>query len=212
MNIINILKDNKVRISLCNEYISIYDLFDFINKNRGNSRNIFSRLNKQYLNIKYIKFSGSGQRETPCIYITDINKLILLFLPGSRKSKTQKDYIMKMFSIKDYDKYMFREYIEEEIHDKIKKVFKNFNLQQQFPILSYRIDLYFIDLKIAIECDENFHSNYNEENEIKRHNLITENINCTWIRYDPYNKNFCIFDLINKINIEILKKYKNYSV
>ena len=42
------------------------------------------------------------------------------------------------------------------------------NMQTQYKVLSYRIDLYFHDYKLAIEIDKNAHSNTNIVYKIKR--------------------------------------------
>ena len=51
---------------------------------------------------------------------------------------------------------------------KIKSSFEGENMQTKYSVLGYRIDLYFHDYKLAIEIDENGHSNRNIDYEIKR--------------------------------------------
>ena len=46
--------------------------------------------------------------------------------------------------------------------------FEGENMQTQYNVLGYRINLYFHDQKIAIEIDGNGHSNKNIANERKR--------------------------------------------
>ena len=41
-------------------------------------------------------------------------------------------------------------------------------MQAQYNVLGYRIDLYFHDYKLAIEIDEDTHSNRNIDYDIKR--------------------------------------------
>ena len=41
------------------------------------------------------------------------------------------------------------------------------NMQIQYNVFGYRIDLYFHDYKLAIKIDENGHSNRNTDYEIK---------------------------------------------
>ena len=50
---------------------------------------------------------------------------------------------------------------------KIKSSFEGVNMQTQYRVLRYRIDLHFHDYKLAIEIDENVHSNRNIDYEIK---------------------------------------------
>ena len=54
------------------------------------------------------------------------------------------------------------------------------------------------ECKVIIECDETHHK-YDVKNDKERENYIKENIDCTFIRYDPYSKDFNIFKVINKI-------------
>ena len=51
-------------------------------------------------------------------------------------------------------------------------------MQTQYTVLSYRIDLYFHDYKLAIEIDENGHSNRTTDYEIKRQKAIEEELGC----------------------------------
>ena len=46
--------------------------------------------------------------------------------------------------------------------------FEEENIQAQYNVLSYRIDLYFHDYKLAIKIDENGHSDRNINYKIKR--------------------------------------------
>lgn len=206
-----IFKDQKIRIN--NQYVSVFDIISVVGGQKNPKETWYNLLSKYEsevvdLNIIYFKFSGRGQKNTPVIDILDIldiKKIILLILPGARLSVNRKNEIIKIFNITEIDNknHYLREYIEEEIHENLIRAFKNYKIKQQFSILSYRIDLYFLDFKLAIECDEDNHNNYNKNNEIKRQNLITNELNCAWIRYNPY-KNFNIFDLIHEINIKLI--------
>jgi very-short-patch-repair endonuclease len=73
----------------------------------------------------------------------------------------------------------------------------------QYSVLKYRIDLYFPKYKLAIECDEKAHKNKIEE-DIKRENDIKSILNCTFIRYQPEEKDFCISFVINCIYQHII--------
>lgn len=49
-------------------------------------------------------------------------------------------------------------------------------MQIQYSVLVYRIDLYFCDYKIAIEIDENGHSDRNIGYGIERQKAIEQNL------------------------------------
>ena len=63
--------------------------------------------------------------------------------------------------------------------------FEGKNMQTQYDVLGYRIDLYFHDCKLAIEIDENAHNDRNIDYEIKRQKAIEQELDGKFIRIDP---------------------------
>jgi very-short-patch-repair endonuclease len=59
--------------------------------------------------------------------------------------------------------------------------------------------LYFPKERIAIECDEHGHYEYEEEKDIQRQDFITKSLGCQFIRFNPNQKGFNIGTVINKI-------------
>ena len=55
----------------------------------------------------------------------------------------------------------------------------------QYTVLSYRIDLYFYEYKLAIEIDELGHNDRNTDYEIKRQREIEKELNFVFIRTNP---------------------------
>lgn len=88
----------------------------------------------------------------------------------------------------------------------ISECFKQFEFQTQFSVGKYRIDLYFPEHRIAVECDEENHSDYKKENEKKRESFIKDELGCQFVRFNPDEKNFNIGTVINKL---MLLLYKN---
>jgi hypothetical protein len=76
----------------------------------------------------------------------------------------------------------------------ISEIFKDFNYKKQYKVNKYFIDLYFIDYKIAVECDEDHH---NIKNDKIREDIIKKELNCSFIRYTPNIDNMP--KVINKI-------------
>ena len=72
-------------------------------------------------------------------------------------------------------------------------------MRTQYPVLDYRIDLYFPEYNLCIECDENGHSDRSPKEEKRRQRRITKKLKCQWIRYDPDSPAFNIFQVINQI-------------
>ena len=77
--------------------------------------------------------------------------------------------------------------------------FEGENMQTQYNVLSYRVDLYFHDYKLAIEIDENGHSDRNIGYEIKRQKAIEQELGSKFVRIDPDKEDFNIFKAVNEI-------------
>ena len=59
--------------------------------------------------------------------------------------------------------------------------------------------MYFPEYKLAIEIDENGHSNRNIENEIKRQKAIEQELDCKFTKIDSDKEDFDIFKTINEV-------------
>ena len=93
---------------------------------------------------------------------------------------------------------------EKSVLTKIKNLFEGKNKQTQYySLLGYRIDLYFHDYKLAIEIDENGHSNRSIDFEIKKQKAIEQISGRKFIRIDPNKEDFDIFKAINEIFMHI---------
>ena len=57
---------------------------------------------------------------------------------------------------------------EKTVFKSIKDAFEGEDMQTQYSVLGYRIDIYFNKYKLAIEVDELGHADRNINNEIKR--------------------------------------------
>ena len=97
---------------------------------------------------------------------------------------------------------------EQTVINSIKDAFEEENMQTQYTVLGYRIDLYFHKYKLAIEVDELGHTNRNINNEIERQKALEKELNCIFIRINPDEKDFNIFKEINKIHRHIKKSSK----
>ena len=73
------------------------------------------------------------------------------------------------------------------------------NVKRQFTIDKYRADLYFVDHKLVIECDENNHDDRDLENEKIRELYITS-LGNKIIRYNPNEKGFDLSNVLREIN------------
>ena len=89
--------------------------------------------------------------------------------------------------------------------------FEGENLQTQYSVLGYRIDLYFHDYKLAIEVDEKGHKDRNIDHEIQRPKALEKEPGCKFIRIDPDKEDFNIFKAINEIHRHIKKSTKKLT-
>ena len=93
--------------------------------------------------------------------------------------------------------------IEADTIKCIMEAFSSEEMIHQYKIAPYIVDLYFPKYKLIIECDETHHK-YDVKNDKEREKYIEDIIcDCTFIRYDPYSKDFNIFKVINKIYVII---------
>ena len=89
---------------------------------------------------------------------------------------------------------------EQTVINSIKDAFEGENMQTQYSVLSYRIDLYFHKYKLAVEVDELGHADRNVNNESERQRTLERELTCVFIRINPNEPDFNIFREINKIN------------
>jgi very-short-patch-repair endonuclease len=88
----------------------------------------------------------------------------------------------------------------------ILKSFDGEKILRQYQVNKYFVDLYLPDYKLVIECDEHNHADRDAMYEIDRTNKITEILECKFIRFNPDEKKFDIFKVINNI----FKHIRNY--
>ena len=97
---------------------------------------------------------------------------------------------------------------EQTVLESIKDAFEGEDMQTQYTVIGYRIDLYFHEYKLAIEVDELGHNDRNIDYEIQRQRAIEKELGCVFIRINPDEENFNIFRAINKIHRHIKKSTK----
>ena len=95
---------------------------------------------------------------------------------------------------------------EQTVLRSIKDAFEGEDMQTQYTVIGYRIDLYFHKHKLAIEVDELGHADRNLNNKIERQNALERELHCIFIRINP--EDFNIFKEIKKIHRHIKKSTK----
>ena len=100
---------------------------------------------------------------------------------------------------------------EQSVIESIRDTFKGEDIQIQYTVLGYRLDLYFYEHKLAIEIDELGHNDRDTDYETKREREIKNELNCVFIRTNPDAANFNISELNNQIFISNSIKRKKFS-
>ena len=75
--------------------------------------------------------------------------------------------------------------------------FEGETMETQYRVLGYQIDFYFHDHKLAIDVDEKGYKDRNIDHEIQRQKVLQKELGCKFIRIDPDEENFDIFNTIN---------------
>ena len=99
---------------------------------------------------------------------------------------------------------------EQIVINSIKDAFEGEDMQTQYSVLGYRIDLYFHKYKLAIEVDELENADRNINNKIERQKALERELNFVSIRINPDGKDFNILKIINEIYRHIKKLSKNH--
>ena len=70
------------------------------------------------------------------------------------------------------------------------------------------IDLYFQKYKIAVEVDEYGHSGRDKNYEAQREEILKKKLGCVFIRINPVEQNFNVFNAINITHTQIKNENK----
>ena len=122
-----------------------------------------------------------------------------LFLMRCRKPKAFD--VAKYFSIKI--EHCLPAPKEQDALDQILQVFNDEEIIHQFGAGKYRIDLSFPNYKLAIECDEFDHRDRDIGYKVEQQKHIEKLLNCTFVRFNPDAKDFCILEVVNKVFVQI---------
>ena len=71
---------------------------------------------------------------------------------------------------------------EQTVINSIKDAFEGEDIQTQYSVLGYRIDLYFHNYTLAIEADELGHADRNLSTEIERQKALEKELDCVFIK------------------------------
>ena len=109
-------------------------------------------------------------------------------------------HILKKFGIETTNKKCLTK--EQLTLSEITNLFKTEIFDDQFKVGPYFLDLYFPEYRIVVECDENGHSDRDENKEKSRMEYINLTLgidNGNWIRYNPDAKDFDMTKVMGQI-------------
>lgn len=139
------------------------------------------------------------QQQIPMAKFGDIQRLVCFQLRRNMKSQEEIDAILEDFRIeRKMFESAFAAQAEKQTVDTLLRCIPFVGVQQ-FKIDKFRIDVYFPEIRLAVECNENGHAGYDKDAETERHNFIREQLSCEIIAYDPYQPNFNILDVVRQI-------------
>ena len=70
---------------------------------------------------------------------------------------------------------------EQSVLNSVMDVFEGENMQNQYSVLGYRIDLYFHDYKLGVKVDKKGHKDRGINHEIKIQKALEKELNCEFI-------------------------------
>ena len=97
---------------------------------------------------------------------------------------------------------------EQSVLKSVMDAFEVENMQTQYNVLGYKIDIYFHDYKPVIDVDDKGHRDRNIDHEIKRQKILQKELSCEFIRINPGEKDFNIFKTKNEIFRHIKESIK----
>jgi very-short-patch-repair endonuclease len=157
---------------------------------------------KTIMTPKYTK--NHTRNQLNAIYIN--TKGFIEFLSNT-KMPNVIDVIKWFNNTFDIDFQLVKRLDKEQEHIKyIMDTFKHLDYRTQYKMDIYRVDLYFPNEKIAIECDEFNHKDRCPDYERTREEYIKKELQCKFVRFNPDEPNFSIFDVLNQIVIQLTSR------
>ena len=120
--------------------------------------------------------------------------VLKLFLMGCCKPKAFN--VVKHFGIKI--EHCLPASKEQDTLSQIMQAFRGEEMIHQFDAGKYRIDPYFPKYKLPIECDELDHRDRDIGYEVEQQKHIEKLLGCTFVRFNPDAKDFCILEIVTK--------------
>lgn len=142
-----------------------------------------------------------GKKYLTTLYnIEGVKKLVSC----SKKPQIVKERFLDLLEV-SLEKVYIIGYKESETIHLLHTSLNSFSPIKEYKVGKYRVDLCFPEYKLAIECDENNHKHYSQDEEEERQ-LFIESEGFEFYRYNPDEKGFYMGDIINDILTVLLNK------
>jgi very-short-patch-repair endonuclease len=93
---------------------------------------------------------------------------------------------------------------EQDCLSVIIAAFSHLKSISQYQVGRFRIDLYFPEQRLAVECDENNHNCSQYASDDARQKFIESVLGCRFVRFNPDEPGFNIGSVINQIMLEVV--------
>ena len=150
---------------------------------------------------KFIRFNPDQLGFNIINVLSEINEFIVK--EKEEQWKSEFTHVKNKLCNTGYDE---NHRIFKNVFEVIMRMFKNEDIETQYVIEEYRIDLYFKRYKLAIEREENSTEQVDSDKEKRRQEFIDKNLVCKFIRFNPDQSGFEIIDVLREINEFIMKE------
>lgn len=185
--------------------IDIYTILGY--KNPGNAIYNLRTVNRKKIKIKHENGKISNT------WIADLNS-VRTIIQSSRSIHQQK--LLDGLAHFNINMNVISRCVEADWISILFLGFRKFNPQLQYHVDKYKIDLYFPDYQIAIECDENDHRSKSMINELERQKYIEQKVGAYFIRFNPdahdFNIGYTIDTIVSVLLHRESKPYLNKVV
>ena len=195
---------------LCFEYFVGFQIASLLGYK--NTRNVIIQSVSKSNKIEFRDFPGVKIPELdPRTILISHDGAIEILIKTRKRISPDVLYILKKFKIETTNRKCLTK--EQQTLSSIGNAFKTEAFEDQFKVGKYYLDLYFTEYKIAVECDENGHSDRKPHKERERMDFVNETLgidDSCWIRFNPDEHDFDMSKVIGRIyrRMEELKEQK----
>lgn len=122
----------------------------------------------------------------------DLNNVLITYLKKNQKEYrfVNIKYVILLLKKLNIDPNRFKQKLN--VIKYLQEFFKHEHYQVNYSLKGYEVEFYLVDYNIVIQPATSY-SQYQTERDLKK------KLNCTFIHYNVFNRNFDIFNLINKV-------------